>query len=86
LYCSELIVEQVQSFLPQDITISIWNIAAIGISLDEQMLDTPGMFYTLCKRLTFFWVNILDITSTYREIVFFVREEDLKKAIQVLVD
>jgi hypothetical protein len=54
LYCSEEIVAQILEFLPQEVSISLRDIAAIGISLDEHMLNTPGMFYTLCKRLTFF--------------------------------
>lgn len=58
---------------------------AIGIYLDDKMLETKWMFYSLTKKLYFNWVNILEITSTYKEIVFFVREKDLKQAIDSLI-
>lgn len=58
---------------------------AIWIYLDDKMLETKWMFYSLTKKLYFNWVNILEITSTYKEIVFFVRENDLKKAIDSLI-
>lgn len=58
---------------------------AIWIYLDDKMLETKGMFYSLTKKLYFNWVNILEITSTYKEIVFFVREKDLKEAIDSLI-
>lgn len=58
---------------------------AIWIYLDDKMLETKWMFYSLTKKLYFNWVNILEITSTYKEIVFFVREKDLKEAIDSLI-
>lgn len=58
---------------------------AIWIYLDDKMLETKWMFYSLTKKLYFNWVNILEITSTYKEIVFFVREKDLKQAIDSLI-
>ncbi|MBT3729662.1 ACT domain-containing protein [bacterium] len=41
--------------------------------------------YNLTKKLAFYNINIVNILSTYTEIVFVIKEKDIKKAFEVLM-
>lgn len=85
IFCSEIrdIIYEIVN--ENDINISIKNLGAIGIYLNERMLETKGMFYTITKKLAFAWINVMEIVSTYKEIVIFVKEEDIKESLNVLI-
>jgi len=68
-----------------DIKLKISNLWAIWIHLDEKFLNTPWLLYSLSKKLTFHNINIINVISTYTEIVFIVDQKDIKKAFEVLV-
>ena len=68
-----------------NIKLKIDNLWAIWIHLDEELLNTMWVIYNLTKKLAFYNINIVNILSTYTEIVFVIKEKDIKKAFEVLV-
>lgn len=65
--------------------IKIQNLAVVWINVWEDMTKNFWMFYEITKKLAFYWVNIIEIISTYTELCFIFEEKDLKKALEVLV-
>jgi aspartokinase len=68
-----------------NIKLKIDNLWAIWIHLDEELLNTMWVIYNLTKKLAFYNINIVNILSTYTEIVFVIKEKDIKKAFEVLM-
>lgn len=56
----------------------------IWINLDKELLNTVWLLYTLTKKLAFYNINIVNILSTYTEVVFIMDKKDLVKAFEVL--
>lgn len=54
------------------------NISAIHISLDESYHDTPGLLFNLIQSITFQGVNILDVSSTFSELIVYIDQKDMK--------
>lgn len=54
--------------------------------LGDTEISTPWLFYTITKRLAFHGINIVQVLSTYHELGIIVKEENIKKALLVLMD
>lgn len=60
--------------------------ACVGISFSEELFEQPGLLYVLMQRITLQNINLIDISSTYTEFNFFVRDEDVKIVFETLHD
>ena len=60
------------------------RLAAVGVQFGERYAEVPGMLYMLLQRVALQNVNLVEITSTYTEIVFFVDEADTQLVFDVL--
>lgn len=85
IFCEEIREIIYEIIKDEKINISIKNLGAIWINLNERMLETKGMFYTITKKLAFAWINVLEIVSTYKEIMIFVDEKDIKVSLNLLI-
>lgn len=65
--------------------LKIENLWAIWIHLDKSMIDDIWIIYTLTKKLAFYKINVINIISTYTEIVFILDKRDIKKAFDVIL-
>ena len=54
------------------------NISAVSVKFSKELFHTPGILSLLMQRLTFQGINIVEIASTYTEIVFYVHDKDLQ--------
>ena len=54
------------------------RLASVGVQFGAHYADVPGMLYTLLQRVALQNVNLIEISSTYTEIVFFIAEEDTR--------
>ncbi len=92
-------VHEIDIIFDHDLTLSmderfsvhsrILTVSWLGLvtgELSDSEISTPGLFYRVSKRLAFHDVNIIQVLSTYHELGIIVREEDLKKALFVLMD
>jgi aspartokinase len=62
------------------------DIVAVGVEFDEKYVPQIGMFYTLIQQLTFQNINIIEFSSTYTELIFYLHKKDLKLAFDTLYD
>jgi aspartokinase len=62
------------------------RVACVGISFSEELFEQPGLLYVLMQRITLQNINLIDISSTFTEFNFFVRDEDVKIVFETLHD
>lgn len=60
------------------------NISGIGIVFDEKYTRFPGMFYILMQQLLLQNINVIEITSTFTSLVFYIDERDTRLAFDTL--
>ena len=60
------------------------NIAAIGIAFDEKYIEVPGLIYVVLQQMMLLNINIIEVSSTFTELVLYVSEADLKTAFEAL--
>ena len=54
------------------------EVAAVTARFPERHIDAPGILYALMQRVTLQNINLIEITSTYTEISFFVAQADAR--------
>ncbi len=54
------------------------DVAAVTARFPEHHIDAPGILYALMQRVTLQNINLIEITSTYTEISFFVAQQDAR--------
>jgi len=59
------------------------DIAALMIKIPKEYLELTGMFQYFVQRLTLQGVNILEISSTYTELIFYINEESVSDVINL---
>lgn len=68
-----------------DLKLKVEWLWLIWINLDEKLLNTVWLIYSLTKQLAFYNISVVNMLSTYTEIVFVINKDDLKKAFEVLI-
>src|SRR3989344_5482546 len=61
--------------------IVIEKLAAIGISFGPEQIDIPNTIFSLMSIPARARINILEIVSTYTELIFVVSEKDFPKTV-----
>ena len=59
------------------------DIAALMIKIPKEYLEISGMFQYFVQRLTLQSVNILEISSTYTELIFYINKENVSDVINL---
>ncbi len=60
------------------------NLAAIGVQFDEKYYEIAGFVHYLIQQVTMQNINIVEFSSTYSELVFYVEEKDVNLAFGAL--
>ena len=60
------------------------DVAAVCVCLEEDLMNTPGIIYKMLELLVFQNINVIEISSTAREYLFFVREKDAQQTFDTL--
>ncbi len=60
------------------------NVSAIGVKFSEELFHNIGLLNILMQKLTLQGINLIEITSTFTEFIFYIEEKDLSKAFDTL--
>lgn len=60
------------------------TISAIGVSFDEAYVQAPGFIYYVVQQLTLQGINIIEISSTYTQLILYVNQQDTKLAFETI--
>lgn len=86
LFFERKTADLVSNKLPFSVKYQNQAIACVGISFSEELFEQPGLLYVLMQRITLQNINLIDISSTFTEFNFFVRDEDVKIVFETLHD
>ncbi len=62
------------------------SLASITVQFDARYVEVPGMLYLLLQQVTLQNVNLVEISSTYTEIMLFVAESDARLVFDTLFE
>ena len=60
------------------------NLAAVGIHHTPKVVNIPGVYYTILKQLMWGGINIVELVSTYTELVLVLEKRDVDRAFTIL--
>lgn len=60
------------------------RLGSVGITLKQNYLDTPGLFFIMFQHLYFQNINIIEIASTANELILYVDKDDVKLAFETV--
>lgn len=78
------IEKEVKSLMGQNLINRQEKISALGIKFDEEFYDQPGLLYYLIMMISLPGINICEISSTYTEIIMYVKEENVRRAFDIV--
>ncbi|MFH1394515.1 MAG: ACT domain-containing protein [Candidatus Micrarchaeota archaeon] len=82
---SERLEKRVRELLEgEQVLAELKNVSQISIAFSEEMFSTPGFIVYALKELSWHNINIMEIISTYTELVIIVKDEDFMKAYRIL--
>jgi len=58
----------------------------MSIRFDERMTETPGFIVYVLKELAWHNINVVEVVSTYTELIIVLEEKDLLKSYKVIND
>ncbi|BCX13956.1 MAG: hypothetical protein KatS3mg085_488 [Candidatus Dojkabacteria bacterium] len=64
----------------------IENLTAITIKLQNGHLDQPGIISHALNQLAWRGINIIEIVSTFEELTFIIKDDEIERAFSVLND
>jgi aspartokinase len=62
------------------------DLVAIHAQFNLRYVEQTGMLYTLMQQLAFQNINVIELSSTYTEIIFFIEKKDMKIAFDTLYE
>ncbi len=69
-----------------DLLIEIDDLAALTLKLPKHGVEMPGVFYLITRALTWENINIVEIVSTYTEDTLILKNKDVARAYQILLE
>lgn len=67
------------------------NLSLISIKLPEEVIDIPGVYYKILQYIAFEKISLIEVFSTFTELMLFVKEENeeklfkaIRKAVRIL--
>ena len=64
----------------------IQNLVGVGVGFDKKYIPHAGMIYTLIQQIAFQNINIVELSSTYTELIFYVHTDDLRLTFDTLYE
>jgi aspartokinase len=85
IFIDEKNLKQIKTILKEENITKIYkNIASINITLKEEALHTPGVVSVMANELAINNINVLEFMYCVPQLLWFVAEEDLPKAYNVI--
>jgi len=62
------------------------NISAVGLRFSEKYGEIPGLFYAVTQQLALQNINIVELCSTYTELIVYVAQNDTRLVFDTIFD
>lgn len=60
------------------------NITAVKVKFDEKFFHEPGLVYLIMQKMMLQNINIIEFSSTFTELIFFIEKDDLQLVFDTL--
>jgi len=60
------------------------NVTAVQVKFDEKFFYEPGLMYLIMQKMMLQNINIIDMSSTFTELIFFIEKDDLQLVFDTL--
>ncbi len=74
-----------EAYRGQRLINEVENLAAITIRLDESIIFTPGIHYSLLKPLAWSGINIVEVVSTFSELTIIMASAQVDRSFSLLL-
>lgn len=79
-----LLQETEKIFQNEALKLKVKDLSSITLILPEEAVNTPGIHYSVFKRLFSNGINVFDTATSFTELTIFMRSEETEKAFAVL--
>ncbi|HNB23182.1 MAG TPA: hypothetical protein PKZ32_12205 [Candidatus Melainabacteria bacterium] len=66
-------------FKPDQPKLLLENLAALTVQFGDHFIDTPNMYFSLLRSISVRKLNLVELISTFTELTFLVRQNDLNE-------
>jgi len=80
----DILNEMEKIFADERLVAKIKNLSSITILLTKEIVNIPGVYYSILKLLAWNEINIIDVISTYSELTIVLSNNDVDKAFSIL--
>jgi len=84
IICSENVKNAVIKYFTQNPTVTISGLVAVTVRFALDYIEIPNALYSLISALATRHINIIEVTSTYKEFSFVIRQNDMEKTVRAL--
>ena len=81
IVCSSKIANNIEKYFAVVPKFVAHNLSSIGISFDQKQFTEPNTIFSLVAVLAKARINIIEIVSTYTELLFILKEKDFSEAV-----
>lgn len=82
IICSDVLVVKVEKVFKVKPKMKQSNLAAIGISFNEEYYNIPNVTFSLIREIALRQINLAETVSSYTEVVFILHQKDLGSALE----
>lgn len=76
--------QSILEYIEDDAKMVKENLSAIVLKFPQEYLDTPGYLFAIMQSLFIQNINLVEISSSYTEVIFYVEEREAKLAFDTL--
>ena len=80
----DILAEMEKIFADERLVAKIKDLSSITILLTKEIVNTPGVYYSILKLLAWNEINIIDVISTYSELTIILSNNDIERAFSIL--
>ncbi len=71
-------------FAEEKLISNISNLSAITLTLSEETVNVPGVYYYILKILAWYGVNIIEVVSSFTECTLILEDKNIDRAFSLL--
>lgn len=85
IFISKSLTEEAEKIFQNEAQkLKVEGLSSITLILPKEAVDTPGIHYSVFKKLYSNGVNVFDTATSYTELTIFMHSEEIEKAFAVL--
>ena len=82
----EKYLEDIKKYLKNDPKYLNKDVVGISVSFTDDYYQQPGIIYILFQQLTLQGINVIELSSTFTELILYIEQKDIKVAFDSLLN